>query len=309
MKIMKNIIKLFSFLFVILLFASCEDFFETTLDIDPPEFEELLVIHAYANGRTNELEVSVAKSVGLLDSPSRSGNDLINNAEVKLITESGTYTLQATTSDNFPVNYVLPANTVEFVGGQTYTLEVIAEGFPTATAVSTMPLQATIGDIDFELDGPSDGFDDYSSIEFTLSDPEGIENYYESFFLERSVVNGQDFFSPSRYLDYLDPVMEEGLSYDSVQLRDDSFDGLDKSVQLLVDEWLASGNNPDIFLIDDLFVIFRDVSFAHYKYNVTAVQNNRTSENPFVSPVQVYTNIENGIGVFSMFQERRLKVI
>lgn len=302
MKNISSVLLIFSVLFI---FTSCEDFFETTLEIDPPPYEELLVVHAYGNARTNKLEVSVSRSTGLLEDIDNSSENFIDDATVNLLSDAGTFTLQSTNSENYPINYVLPENTVQFIEGSSYTIEVIADGFPTVTAQTIVPAVSSLGPVVFEEDGPSSGDIEFSSIEFVLDDAADQEDFYEAFLLEEEEINGQTFYRPTYILDYLDPVMEQGLSYESILLRDGSFDGLEKSVQLLIDQWYLNTSSSDI---DKLYVAFRDVSEDHYLYSRSAHQNVDNAENPFASPVQVYTNMDNGIGIFSIFQERLLKV-
>jgi len=40
------------------------------------------------------------------------------------------------------------------------------------------------------------------------------------------------------------------------------------------------------------------VSEDYYKYNVTLAKYEQTQGDPFAQPVQVYSNIENGFGIF-----------
>ncbi len=288
---------------LLICFSSCQEAFETTLTIDPPPFEKQLVVHAYGNSRTHDLEVTVIKSVGLLERAINNSDQIINDATVTLISGDDEYVLQNSAGGSSAYsNYYLPEGILTFDEGESYVLKVEADGFPDVTASTIVPPKVNIRDFNFEVDGPSDGFDDYSAVEFVLEDQEEVDNYYEAFFLEVNV-NGSEF--PTFGLYSLDPVLEEGFSYSSLLLNDDSFDGSDKSVQLLLDKFFAE-SQPDV--LDRLYLAWREIPRELYLYSKSANQNRNNEDNPFASPVQVFSNIENGIGVFAIFNERIIKV-
>jgi hypothetical protein len=290
---------------IVLLFSSCEDFFETTIEIDPPEFTEQVVIQAFGNTNANELKVTVTRSYGILED-----NDfeelLINDAEVNLIYQGTVYPLEATDfsfNEGEAHNYLLDEGIIAFEAGETYELEVIAAGFDTATASCTVPLSTLPHDITFELDGPSSFEDDYSRIGMVLNDPSGIENFYEMGMVAKFIFDNGDSIYSSLYTESFDPVIEESVG--TLILKDASFDGEQKILELLL---------PRDFFISEpglenrLFLTWRNTTEDHYRYVKSIEQNINTVDNPFASPVQVFTNVENGLGIFSIFTEEKIKI-
>jgi hypothetical protein len=69
---------LFSFLLI-----SCEDFFETTLELEEPVFKEQLVVNSILTNLTNnESRALVSKTFGLNEIEE---NSLVSDANVKII--------------------------------------------------------------------------------------------------------------------------------------------------------------------------------------------------------------------------------
>ena len=50
---------------IIVVFTSCEDFFETTLELDPPDYEKTLVLGAILNTELNTQRIMLTETVGL----------------------------------------------------------------------------------------------------------------------------------------------------------------------------------------------------------------------------------------------------
>ena len=62
---------------IVFTFSGCEDTFETTLEINPPEHTDRLVVHAYGSTNGEDLKVHLTQSSGLLESLQ---NNLISKA-------------------------------------------------------------------------------------------------------------------------------------------------------------------------------------------------------------------------------------
>jgi len=70
--------------FVLLLTTySCDNFFETTLEIDPPPFQKQLVLHTYLSNLDTAITAMVSENIGLLES--RDTLAYINDAVVEVL--------------------------------------------------------------------------------------------------------------------------------------------------------------------------------------------------------------------------------
>ena len=80
--ISKYIFPISALLFFISL-TSCEDFFETTLELDPPPFETTLVIDCVAHTGQDSIEMRISRNAGILENIDV--NELgLNDADVVL---------------------------------------------------------------------------------------------------------------------------------------------------------------------------------------------------------------------------------
>ena len=297
-----NIFKYIFFLTVLFTFSSCSDFFETTIEVDPPEHNEQLVVHGFGSARTDILQVRVSKTTGILDDVN--DYDLqVNNASITLIHNGISYPLMyqdITVNSNWTYNYILENGSIDFIIGEQYRLEVEADGFEKVTGICTVPEKVLPDNFEFNLNGPSTFDDDFAEVSMQLSDPSGRSDYYE-FYL---ALQDQDL--PLLFLDLytesFDPVVEEAGF--SLLLNDESFDGELKQLDLLVNRFSLNGQNPE----DRLFVYWRTISEDHYRYSKSFEQHQEADGNPFASPVQVFSNMENGIGIFSIYNDQYLKV-
>jgi len=283
-----------------MIFTSCEDFFETTLDLDPPEHLEQLVIQGFADTTDDELNVLVTKTAGLLTNVNE-GDLRINDAEVVLIHDGVEYEL-APVEEESRYNYLLVSGTVNFEEGETYSLKVTAAGFEEASAQSTVPYSVSPSNITFDEDGPTTVDDDYSEISMFVKDPSEQNNFYELKLL-RKYQNGTEVVYSDLYADVFDVVIEEGIA--NLIIKDESFNGEEKIVELFLSKWYFDGD-PD--LLDNLYLLWRTISEDQYKYSKSLEQHQLSADNPFATPVQVYSNIENGIGLFAIYNEEKIKI-
>lgn len=306
---MMNYIKYCVLFFLPLAFFSCGDAFETTLEIDPPQHEEKLVVYAFGNTRTNLLVVSVAKSVGLLENVDKK-ELYINNAKVVLHRGEESYLLDFKEPDfNWGeeqfYNYFLPEGTIVLEKGETYTIEVEADGYPMASATTIVPndinpTEITFDDNEISFDGGT-----YVSIDVVFDDPSGQNDFYETSVLVSSEIFGGAEGFDMIYTEFIDPIIEYG--WVNLIFKDGSFNGNRKKIQLLIDDYYTEVINGENAL-DYLYLNWRIISEDHYRYSKSVQQQRDAQGNPFASPIQVYSNIDNGLGVFTIVNEQFLKV-
>jgi len=298
--------KIYFFVLVIFLASCSEDFFETTLEIDPPEYTERLAVTAFGDTRTNTLEVLVTKTIGLLEDGSNDDSK-IDSAEVKLFKDDVLIFQLEKPLIFFPGsgnNYEMPEGIHVFEKGATYKLEVSAAGYPVATATTLVPQDITPTSLDFEEDAASNfDSDDNNGVNITFRDPAG-ENFYETdvIALWEDPDTGETGFD-SYYAETNDPALIYGIS--NFVFSDITFNDKNKTVELLVPSYYGL-SDPEIR--DIVYVNWRVTSEAHFLYNKTVERYFEVGESPFASPTQIYSNVENGIGVFSIVNESYIKL-
>ena len=77
-----------------------------------------------------------------------------------------------------------------------------------------------------------------------------------------------------------------------------AFEGKGKDLSLLIDRTFESQAREF-----DISVIWRSATEDYYKYVRTAKVHYESSENPFATPADVYSNIDGGLGIFYIINE------
>jgi len=289
---MKKFIPIF---IALLICSSCgEDFFETTLTVDPPPHEDQLVLHSFVKSNDTVMYVSLTKSTGILEnSDNFYGAEYINDATVELF-ENGTLKYSFTPTGDEPFNYIVELNG-EFGGeGNAYEIKATHDQLGTASAEQTMLTPPVLISAVFDEDGgiPTDYGYDLNAIDIVIDDPEG-ENFYEVILVAEIENNIY-----SRYIESNDINASEGLNQ-TILVDGASFDGKEYTLQIETDfDWE-----------EGLRVIVRSISKDWFLYSKSLYDFRDTQDfGIFAEPVTVHTNLTNGLGVFAMGAESRIPV-
>lgn len=135
-------------------------------------------------------------------------------------------------------------------------------------------------------------------LQLQFNDPAGETNYYEL------VAYGtREYYDPTRDLVFTNTgqlalelvsgltAFDEGLTTSALRFSDDHFDG--KEMNLVVRSFGA------LETWSELRIVLRSVSDAYYKYQSTLALQRSTADNPFAQPVNVFSNIQGGFGIFA----------
>lgn len=282
--------------FVLAMTSCSEDFFSTTLEIDPPAYTPQIVTHAFLNFDNKEINIQVSETTSITD-VNNNGNNR-SDAIVTLFNESDeTQVIEATASAfsdfNFGQFNIITAD-------NEYKLNVSVPGYDEiAFASQTIPSNVVIKDIVFKEDGGIDNEgDDRSAVNIVIEDLANEENFYEIFVM---IANENNSYFTT-FASSNDPVVSRGYNYNSILLSDATFNGEDK--ELKVQMYPITNAEAE----NRLFIKFRTVTKEYYQFSKTLERFDESKDNPFATPIQIYTNFENGIGVFSVFRERFEKV-
>lgn len=274
-------------------FTSCENFFTTTLKVDPPEHEETLAVHAYVKEGDTVLFASVRTTVGLLENP----NELteVNDATVELFggTEKiGTFVPEPDLNFQF-YNYVLELDKPVEEYSRDLEIRVSHPNYPTASARDVMPEQNLPVEVEYL---PNAGLDEEgdpaAGLEITINDPAGVENFYEMTLLAVSTF-GPDQNVYSIYVSSVNPSISAGAGYEELLVSDVTFDGT--SPKFLVTFAKYEEENQELVLR------WNSITRSQYLYSKSIRAFSDTQNNgPFAEPVSVFSNMENGLGVFGL---------
>jgi hypothetical protein len=301
--------KKLSFLFLIaLLGASCEQ----VIQIDMPPHEPALVLYANAQQGDTSLQIWLSQTVDVLDqrqldSISYLPNPDFNlgpyaytlwvgNAQVDLYADGQLITrLQADPQRRiYHASLPSPIRT----DNQRYELRITAPGFDEISAQTNLLRSPNISNLQFR---PGQGRDTegnlYDLLEFDLQDPSGQANYYE--FGIRQLARDTGFFREENwaFLNSNDPSIQLSAGYLAVA-SDASFDGRNYRVALL-----CSLADTSLYQSE---LIVRSISRDAYLYGKSLRETENALGNPFAEPVVLYTNVQNGRGLMSFWNEVRL---
>ncbi len=294
---MKNIL---FFTFIIILFSSCEDFFNTTLKVDPPPHEDQIVTSAFFTNADTNLQVLVNRSTAILENNNRDTRNL-EDATIQLFSGEELLTsIPFNTNPNQSVyNYIERGTNVTFEAGQEYTIKVNHPDFEESMATVVVPDEIIPFRIDLEEAAVVDEFGDRNDrVTIEFNDPPGEENFYEmSIFSIRTLGNGDISFERN-FINTLDLNLRESFSGANA-LSDEAFNGQTYKLQLDINRYEENGEEIETFLV------WRSVTKDYYQYSQSVrLQNDAEEFGPFAEPVSIRSNFENGLGLFSINFER-----
>jgi hypothetical protein len=276
--------KIIYILLAIVLFGSCEKY----IDIEIPDEGRKITVNCFINDSDKPI-LMLTRSKFILDS----GNEfsMIDSAKAYLYlngVQVAEFFQQDTSS--IPEPWDIGAYVADYTcqPGKQYTIKVIKDG-ETITSSTQIPNSVTIQSIDTMTILNQDGYKNLR-IKITINDPANIENYYQFSFRTISFGYEQILSFPVNQSDFGVTVT----SYQSYLITNDKlFNGQSKTFIFDLD----AGNFYD--LVTPLSIVVNGVSKDMFLY-YQQLQKYQNAQNSFLAePVMMYTNIENGLGIFA----------
>jgi hypothetical protein len=195
--------------------------------------------------------------------------------------------------------------------GKTYGIIIEADDYPTLTASCRIPLPVAISKVEVVSWEPDENSMIPVNVYFT--DAAGEENFYEMVVgvtIEYSFSGGGThrqygqnllfthdplYFQPSGAFDFLEASASKP---GAVLFNDTGLDGKMLVVSCLVP---YPSYSPDIKTAYE--IILRTTSREYFQYKVTSNLQHWTDGDPFAQPVQVYTNVKDGFGIFAGYSQ------
>jgi len=312
-----------TFIFLALVFMSCEDKFSQVVEFDLPEHEPVLVSYCMVDVNSSEIILQLSKSATIDNEESTN----INQADIHIL-KDGNQFISAFTQDSifagfdysnpekmdsiFSKRFIaeLPSS---FEHSSVYELEISSPGFEDVFSNSSVPTKVEISEIHYEKDGFIDP-EGYTTdeLEIRFTDPGSEENFYAI----SATVDfdfGGESYSRGLYLDGFDPRFET--SWDIALLPDlynqyiyfedkEGFDGKENIIKLSADLYDLDNENADATLHVVLYSISKEFfAFIH----ATQLYNNNNG-NFFAEPIIIPSNITNGFGVFGFFTSHEMTI-
>ena len=288
---------------------------ELVIDPDLPEHTPRLVVKAFFTPDSRWV-VSVGRSIGILESLP-GGESLVADATVALL--SGDRVIDHLTFLQRQRVYV---SETPLQAGESYALRVSAPGFETVRATDTIPGPVPTSIVSHRIetsDLMSDLLDlapgelavsDFS-IRLRIQDPPGEKNHYQIRMIAPARSGERDLYFSTRDPSIIadnrieDPVIDgvEAFSGTAPFFKDALFDGQAHEIELSYAEGVVLASRERLLRVQVLYV-----SETYYKHLRSALLHEHTQENPFAEPVNIYSNVENGYGVFAGYSSQTFEL-
>lgn len=244
-----------------------------------------------------------------------------------LIEQYGTYYYNEYILPNLHGSYFSKETTIE--EDKTYELTISHPDYETATCQTIIPAAAKISGLNIDITNENNSYSNYTSLNYTVtfSDDAIEENYYRIYY-EYTIGYASEYYDSlgnidtiifvdnyrkTTYIDSDDPLLNPDEDADDILFGSPS-----NRYNLFTDD-IINGEEYDLTFYNNLYTdLERTTSFPGYKgefikVKVHLLTLNRDAylymkssnvqswykDNIFSEPVQVYTNIDNGVGIFS----------
>lgn len=307
---MKNILTILclAFLFSI----SCENLLIKDLPLDETGFEKQLAVQSFIVAGTDSIITLVSENASVLESTF----DIVYlDADVSLRKSDTEIAVLEQGDDG---RYYHFFDSVIEAGGE-YELVIENTKYGDSRTKTAIPEVIEIKDFDFKYNVGTDPLDmtQVSEVSFTIVDPPG-ENFY-SMSME-SKVGGLDTFIDPFSMDtftfesqvylypvstQLDPAVSVSIYGEDIFINDDFFDGQEYRVSVRYSVFNNGGENSEEEIKKLLLMNFTTHSEDSFNYQTSLDRYNSSQDfGLFSEPVSVYTNIDNGLGIFAGSSQR-----
>ena len=291
---MKNFLYFFTFS---MLFASCD----IVVDLDIPEHERVLVVNSILT-TDSMINASISHSVGAFDASSIS---YVNNATVEVYEDGvllGEMDEQASlsydSSGELDSTYVYNFNQNP-VAGKIYSYEIVHPDYEAVRAETTVPAAVKLNVNDVTLLSEQD-YEKHFRVRFSFNDARE-DNFYRLRLRNPNTYYGFAYFeSNDASMISSAGVQSDGATFygDEALFDDEMFNGTEKEISIdFFDSkslWFEEEEIEVQFILE-----LTSVSESYYTY-IRSLRAHFDNQDQFIfagEPVQVFTNIENGLGV------------
>jgi hypothetical protein len=285
---------------------------ELVVDIDVPYEGDRIVVNAI-QGPAGPWTIELTKSRYILDNANVNGNnfnyDPVAIAEVTLYEENGTSYLLNHLGLGYYSTERYPQE------GAKYRIVAHAEGFRDIDAEMSVPYAVRIIDVEWDSTnvrtpqlppGQSPPFTPNYSVNvpmrLTFADPPGVKNFYAILVHIYSTHHYNDPQTQEPRTDSLASVTRTWITDPAIATEEDrkmrfpdnAFEGSTYTANMIAQ--LRTNPNQEIYRIS---VVLVSLSEEYFRYEESRELYFQNDGDPFAQPVQTYSNINNGHGIFA----------
>jgi len=261
---------------------------ETTQDVDFPDIKPKLVVNCLFNPDSVFLvHISHNASIVDYDINTYDAFGYIENAEIRIY-ENNTYIGQLTDAGK---GFYLAEN-VYPVANAEYRIKVNAGGYDGIWAESIVPANIELDTFIWNRQrDPISELGEVFKVNMVWRDPPG-EDYYYLYNLKSTSDNPYSYSNPDLFVKDC-PLFPDVARPDMFIFNDHLFEGDTMNLECYCDLGYLSSMDTTYFAF-----YLAHVSKEFYQWALTLVEHN-AQRRYFSEPVQVYSNIQNGLGLFA----------
>lgn len=296
-------------------FSSCETLVSTIPESKLPKVASKLVVQSFISPQDSVIRVVVSQTNPLF-SESPVTTNIVSDAQVSISNGTRSVILRYDSTSQL---YVFRTRFFPIQGGMTYTLTV-KDSTRTATASTTVPNErATIKSYEIDTayttlyNNPFGRKDTVFTVKMTWNDLPGSTNYYRVRASLRSTLSfyendaEQSRATVNTYFNWEDNLgvneFQNDVNRDGAVLSSPRGKTSIPPARIDAAPWGSYQTNKVVAFI----LILSTTNKEYYEYH-QSVERSGNSDNPFVEPSLVYTNIQGGLGVFGACNSARLEV-
>ncbi|MCB0687511.1 MAG: DUF4249 domain-containing protein [Saprospiraceae bacterium] len=288
---MKRIAPFFCLAVGFMLLSSCEGLFETSVDYEVPQQTPVLATTAIIPANYDTAGIFISHTTPDL----HSFPGIIHDARITLQIGDQPYTDWQQDND---LLYKITAFNVSDHQGEIASLRIEANDFTTVYSEIQIPTLPKIREITYGFhQAISDDGTRIDQLKLKLDDPVDEENFYglQAFYSRLRFRDTTNMFDTVRVFLEADELVTEGGS--PLFFSDATFNGRQAELRIR-----AYNYNPPSR--DSGQVIVQVLTFPkdYYLYLKSVEVFNNADGNPFAEPADLYSNFENGTGIFSIYQ-------
>lgn len=284
--------KLFIPFIVIIFFASCEK----KLQVDMEKVPQKLVLYSVVS-QDSLIEVQVTKSIGItVPEDNNIGDSLYLPHATVVVFENE---VAAETLNYNPLNKKFKAVSTRMRAGKSYRITADATGYTTAQGKATLLPVVPVNNVFFKKNARMNEDGDWmDEVKIVFTDPANADNYYRVYI---KLYNGNDAGCIKATDIDIEDLNGDGIinplgciSPGELIISDKNFNGLAKTLVLYVRNGRLVVNRNRY-----PYVLLQQISKDFFLFTKSQALVKNIQDNPFAEPVNLWTNITNGYGIFT----------
>ena len=261
--------------------VSCRnDFFEKPIDLDIDDHTSKLAGTAFLGIDDISNRVMVSYTQGPFENDNNT-SQIVQNAHITLSSDDGDIVFNSTLQNNF----YLANNPLTFIPNKAYTLTLEASNYTSISATQVYPESVAILDASINE----------NTFKIKFNDNPDKKNYYVLRLFES---DGNGGF----YEHYIEPfgslTKESGFCHSCLNFSDETFNG---------EQAFEIGVTNSYFDASISYkAVLYNVTEDFFRYDNSLLLSEYSQDNPFVEPVILHRNFENGYGIFGLINKSEL---